>query len=233
MTKNSKLRRSREGGNLSFLTVAWVPACAGTTRFLECTPFLGALIFALLATACTSVPERKPAPIGEIGKPTQALKALQLNGRLSIKQGGDAQVGNLRWFHDAPHHEIAVLSPIGSTVANIVQDGDKVSLTMSDKKKYEAADADQLMENVLGWRLPLNGMQYWVLGRAAPPVGNARTELGPDNRVAKLTQQNWRIEYANYRPVGDTELPGRIVMRRDDIEIRFVVDSAVPVPSTR
>jgi len=190
---------------------------------------VGLLLFAALLSGCGSVAHRKAAQTSEIGTPLEPIKALRLSGRLSIKQGKEAQFGNLRWLHDAPHHEIALLSPLGSTVANIVQDFGKVTLTTSKRETYQAADADRLMQSVLGWHLPLNGMQYWVLGKPAPPEQDALTEVGPDQRLARLTQQNWRIEYSNYVPVGNAAFPGKIVMRRDDIEIRFVVDSIVPV----
>ncbi len=185
----------------------------------------------LSVAGCASVSQRDAAPTTEIGQPTQAWKAVRLTGRLSIKQGKEAQFGNVRWLHDSPHHEIDVISPLGATVANIVQDPQRVTLVTSDRQKYEALDADRLMESVLGWSLPLNGMQYWVLGKPAPPEQEAQAELGPDNRLARLNQQQWQIEYSNYRPVGNMQYPGKIVMRRDDVEIRFVVDAIVPVPS--
>jgi outer membrane lipoprotein LolB len=193
---------------------------------------LAAVVLAGSILAGCSVPKREAAPTSEIGAPPQEVKALRLSGRIALRQGKEAHNGNVRWLHDAPHHEIAVLTPLGTTVATIVQDVGKVKLTTSDKETYEAVDAEGLMENVLGWRLPLNGMQYWVLGRAAPPEADAQREVGADNRLARLTQQDWRIEYSNYRPVGNTEFPSRITMRRDDIEIKLVVDSFVAVDST-
>lgn len=191
---------------------------------------LGAALALSAATlgGCGSVAKR---PTTELSAPPAQVKALRLSGRLSVRQGKEAQTGTVRWLHDTPHHEIAVFSPIGTTLATLVQDSDKVKLTTSDKETYEATDAESLMDSVLGWRLPISGMQYWVLGKAAPPEREAVLEMGADHRLSRLTQKDWKIEYTNYRPVGNTELPGRIIMRRDDVEVKFFVDSIVQVES--
>jgi outer membrane lipoprotein LolB len=187
---------------------------------------LGWLVLLILLSGCAVTPRREAAPF----PPGAEIKKLELSGRLAYKQGKEGHSGvGVRWLHWTPRHEITVLTPLGTTVAKITQDADGVTLVTSDKEQYHAANADQLMEQVLGWRLPLNGMQYWVLGRAAPD-SEAQRVLGPDQRLAHLRQQDWDIDYSDYRLVAATEFPGKIIMRRDDVQIRFVVDSIVPLP---
>ena len=167
------------------------------------------------------------APVIEPGA-TNDIKAFKLSGRLGIKQGSEGQSGGLKWLHASPKHEITVYSPIGTTVAKIEQNENGAKLTISAKEVYQAQDADQLMEQVMGWHFPLNGMQYWVLGRVAPE-GPAEEERGPNNRLMHLKQQEWDIQYADYRPLANIELPYRIIMKRADVVIRFVVDNIAPI----
>lgn len=193
---------------------------------LNLAPKFAWLALLILFAGCAVAPRRDIPPF----PPGAEVKNLELSGRLAYKQGKDGQSGvGIRWLHSAPHHEITVLTPIGTTVAKITQDAHGVTLVTSDKEKYHATNADQLMEQVLGWRLPLNGMQYWVLGRPAPDSA-AQRFLGPDRRLAQLRQEDWDIEYSDYRRVAATDFPRKITMRRDDIQIRFVVDSIVPLP---
>jgi outer membrane lipoprotein LolB len=187
------------------------------------------LTLTILLAGCAAAPKRELPPV--VPGAGADIKKLRLSGRLAIRQGKEGQSGLVRWLHWSPRHEITVLSPIGTTVAKITQDEDGVTLTTSTKEKYHAADADQLMQQVLGWHLPLNGMQYWVLGRAAP-TSEAQRELGPDHRLIHMRQENWDIDYSDYKPVADTAFPGKIVLRRDDVQIRFVVDTIVPLPDT-
>jgi outer membrane lipoprotein LolB len=184
---------------------------------------------ALMLGGCAGLRSRSDgnAPVIEPGA-TNDIKAFKLSGRLGIKQGNEGHSGGLKWLHAAPKHEITVYSPIGTTVAKIEQNEDGAKLTISAKEIYQAADADQLMEQVMGWHFPLNGMQYWVLGRAAPD-GPAEEERGANNRLMHLKQQEWDIQYADYRPLANIELPYRIIMKRADVVIRFVVDTIAPI----
>jgi outer membrane lipoprotein LolB len=190
---------------------------------------VGLLLAALILSGCAGLRSRDDgnAPVIEPGAEVE-IKALKLSGRLGIKQGNEGHSGSLRWLHAAPKHEITVYSPIGTTVAKIEQNESGAKLTTSDKEIYQAPDADQLMVQVMGWSFPLNGMQYWVLGRVAPD-GQAEEERGTNNRLMHLKQQEWDIQYADYRPLANIELPYRIIMKRADIVIRFVVDSIVPI----
>lgn len=174
---------------------------------------------------CASI-ERHEAP----GAPASlaTVKPLDISGRISLRQGREGHAGGVRWFFDPPHHDIRVLSPLGQTMARIVENPQGVTLTTADNQSVRADDPDQLIAAVLGWRLPIRGMQHWVLGQASPD-SKAQTETNGDNHVARIRQDNWDISYANYRNIEGTALPGRIVMRRADIEVRFVVDSWKPV----
>ena len=193
-------------------------------RRVACTVLIG-----LALAGCASFESRRDgkAPILTPGEAVD-IKALKLLGRIGIKQGNEGHSGSLRWLHASPDHEITVYSPIGTTVAKIVQNEQGAKLTTGEDETYQAADADKLMEQVMGWSFPLNGMQYWVLGRVAPE-GQAEEERGPNNRLMHLKQQDWDIQYADYRPLANIELPYRIVMKRADLTIRFVVDSIVPI----
>lgn len=190
---------------------------------------VGLLLAAVLLSGCAGLRSRDDgnAPVIEPGAEVE-IKALKLSGRLGIKQGNEGHSGSLRWLHASPKHEITVYSPIGTTVAKIEQNESGAKLTTSDKEIYQAADADQLMEQVMGWHFPLNGMQYWVLGRVAPE-GPAEEERGANNRLMHLKQQDWDIQFADYRPLANIELPYRIIMKRADLVIRFVVDTIIPI----
>lgn len=190
---------------------------------------VGVVLAAVFLSGCAGLRSREDgnAPVVEPGAVVD-IKALKLSGRLGIIQGKEGHSGSLRWLHASPNHEITVYSPIGTTVAKIEQNENGAKLTTSNKEVYQADNADKLMEQVMGWHFPLNGMQYWVLGRPAPE-GQAEEERGANNRLMHLRQQDWDIQYADYRPLANIELPYRIVMKRADFVIRFVVDSIVPI----
>lgn len=179
-------------------------------------------MFILALSACAAVQQRPSAVT--LPASIASVQPLGISGRISVRQGREGHSGGLRWYFDPPNHDIQLLSPLGQIVARIVEDAKGVTLTTADQQSVRAADPDELIEAALGWRLPLKGLQHWVLGLAAPDSA-AKTETDEAQHVARIYQDNWVISYARYRPVQGTELPSRIVMKRDDIEVRLVVDS--------
>lgn len=149
-------------------------------------------------------------------------EAFQLNGRIGVRYGEDGFSGHLRWRHDSREDEILLLSPLGQAVARIERNAAGVQLDVPDGH-YAAQDVAELTERVLGWRLPLDGMQYWVLGRPAPDHP-ARSERDEARRITRLWQQEWEIEYLDYRSEGRYELPAKVVMRNSSLELKLVVD---------
>jgi outer membrane lipoprotein LolB len=106
-------------------------------------------------------------------------------------------------------------------VARIVWRDGVASLTTSDQKRYQAGDVETLTEQVLGWRLPLAGMHYWVRGRAAPGEP-AQTQQNGLQRLAELKQSGWLVEFLDY--AGERGLPSRLRLSRQDMELRLVID---------
>jgi outer membrane lipoprotein LolB len=83
---------------------------------------------------------------------------------------------------------------------------------------------EQLMERVLGVRLPLDGLLSWLSGQPRPGL-KFKAGLDQDGRIEALDQDGWHLAYSQFRGDGDQSRPGRIFASRgEDLEFRFVVD---------
>jgi outer membrane lipoprotein LolB len=177
------------------------------------------LLGALLLGGCATPTPRLPAT-----PPSQAApEAFLINGRIGVRHDGEGFSSNLSWRHHANEDEIQLRSPLGQTVAHIQRKAGSVTLD-TPEGHYTAQSPEELTEHVLGWSLPLNGMQHWVLGRPAPD-GASENELDDAMRITRLRQQEWNIEYRDYRMEGNYVLPSRIVMRNGSLELKLIVDS--------
>ena len=176
------------------------------------------LLGSLLLGGCATPALRLPATAVIQAAPESFL----MNGRIGVKHDGQGFSGNLSWRHHANEDEIQLRSPLGQTVARIQRKAGIVTLDTSEGH-YTAQSAADLTEQVLGWRLPLDGMQYWVLGRPAPD-GVAESEHDDGMRIARLRQQEWDIKYLDYRMEGNYVLPSRITMRNESLELKLIVD---------
>lgn len=174
----------------------------------------------ILLSGCAQTP-----PKG-VEQPQTSPSRFQIEGRVSVKTGEQSFSGGIRWKHDPDHDEILLSSPLGQGVAELRQEGGQVTLKNAEGRVYVAANGEELLAALLGVRLPLDGMVHWL---AAQPRPGSLYELerNGEGRVARLTQDGWRLEYGRYEIHDGRWLPGRIFARRGDeaLEFRLVVDS--------
>ncbi len=148
-----------------------------------------------------------------------------LIGRVSVRDERQGFSGGIHWQHTDTGDEILLLSPLGQTVAQIQSSAAGASLTTPEKKTYYAADIEHLTEQVLGWYLPLGGLQYWVQSMNSPTT-RASLDRDSNGRVVAIWQDDWEITYTSYFPLGHSQIerPKVLVLNRGDLRIRLVID---------
>jgi outer membrane lipoprotein LolB len=173
-------------------------------------PILRALAVAaaLAAAACAELTARAP---GETA-------VFEFSARFAVRYGDEADSGQLAWRHDAARDEVLVSSPFGQGLARVTRRDGRVTLVTADDRRYTAADAETLSEEVLGFRLPLNGLAHWV--RAQPADGApAQSTYDAAGRLAALEHPGWTIEYQAY----DAGRPARLRLRYPGLELRLAI----------
>lgn len=184
-----------------------------------------AALVAALLSGCAEL----PVPPDALSSPSriasaEAVKSFQLSGRIAVKHDDQGFSGTLRWTHDARHDEVFLLSPLGQGVARIERTANGVTLTTSDDKRHRADNVEALTLEVLGWRLPLGGLEHWVLGLAAPESA-AHRDFDSEGQPSRLTQDGWRVDYQGYQPVQGATLPSKLeIAYGNDLEVRLVID---------
>jgi outer membrane lipoprotein LolB len=135
------------------------------------------------------------------------------SGRLSVRMDDRGQVANFEWQHSAESDQLAINTPIGTTVARLTRDGQGVRLE-SDGQTWQAPDVGALMQSRLGWSLPLENLAWWIRGRAAPGLPSSVDTDG------SLLQQGWRIRFIADSQAGAL-YPARVDLSRDHLTIRL------------
>jgi outer membrane lipoprotein LolB len=173
------------------------------------------LLLILLFTGCATAPvavQRSP----------QADAPFAFNGRVAFKQGEKRDNAGVRWVHSTDEDEILLLAPLGQTMARIHRDAQEAMLEASGKR-YADRDMESLMQQVLGWHLPLSGLRYWVTALPVPGV-EFSIERDASGQVSVLRQQGWEIVYTRYAAATPDALPLRLKLRRDDMEVWLLID---------
>mgnify|MGYP001558981300 CR=1 FL=1 len=145
-----------------------------------------------------------------------------LNGRISVNYQGQRHSVGLHWTHQTQSDEILLLAPLGKTVARIVSDARHAVLDQGEQH-HEAGDIETLMTQVLGWHLPLNGLHYWVLGKATMD-SPSQIERDRQGRVEVLRQAGWEVRYLSYADNTSSSLPSRMELSRDDLQVKLFID---------
>ncbi|MDO8413620.1 MAG: lipoprotein insertase outer membrane protein LolB [Gallionellaceae bacterium] len=145
-----------------------------------------------------------------------------INGRIAIQHNKQRHSATLRWAHNAQEDEILLFAPLGQTVARIQRNAVEVMLDTSDQH-YVAHDAEELTQQALGWRLPLAGLQYWILALPAPGAAYT-TERDANGQTSVLYQDGWTVRYPRYATTALDSLPLHLVLQREELEIRLLID---------
>jgi outer membrane lipoprotein LolB len=175
--------------------------------------FLTALVL-LLAGCASTPPAARPSQSGS--------SAFTLDGRIAVKWDGKHSSGGFHWLHDSESDDITMLAPLGITAAHIKRDTHGASLEASGRL-YAAADSGELMQQALGWQLPLEGLPYWVMAKPMPGTP-ASMERDANGQVSQLRQDGWDIRYTAYAATAADSLPLRMTLQREKLEIRLLID---------
>jgi outer membrane lipoprotein LolB len=195
----------------------------------SCLSLLAATLF---IAGCSTVPV---ASNQQLQSTRIYAKQAEIGGRLSLRydQRGEPQSshGSFTWSQQLARTDVALLSPLGQTVATIAITPAMATLTQSGRTPESAPDADSLIQNVIGWPLPINGLQNWLQGFWIDRQGKRIAVTPSNDPVTITTPDNWRIHYVSWEADEQQRLrPKRIDLSRDTqqagtVAIRIVIDT--------
>ena len=166
----------------------------------------------------------------------QALSALNvwsLSGRIAIQTPTEGWHAALSWEQRGESYAIQLSSPLGQGAMQL--SGDPAHVTLRTAAGEDSAqDPETLLEKQLGWRLPVSGLRYWVLGLSDPGMPLEHQELDDQGRLIRIRQSGWDIEFRRYAPGGRVDLPDKLFLNNSGaephLEVRMVVENWILQP---
>lgn len=174
---------------------------------------LGCLVF-LAGCAGLPVPEQRAQ--------SATSDAFVLDGRVAVRYDGDGHSAGVRWHHAPESDEVLLLNPLGQTAARVYRDREGAVLEDGSSAR-RATDVAALMQEVLGWQLPLDGLQRWVLGQTAPGDWQAM-ERDTAGRLVYLRQGGWDVRYLDFSGSGADSLPRRMKLDSGSLQVTLLID---------
>ncbi len=100
----------------------------------------------------------------------------------------------------------------------------RLQVTTAKGVRLDGAAAQAQLATTLGFPPPLSSLRYWVLG-ASDSASSAEQTLDARQRLARLQQDGWQIDYDEYMPVQQQWLPRRLTVTRGDLRLKLVIDA--------
>jgi outer membrane lipoprotein LolB len=151
----------------------------------------------------------------------------EITGKVGIRAPSDSGSGTLYWLQRNDYYDIRLSGPLGRGAARLTGHPGEVALEVANQGRYQAASPEDLLQQQLGWRLPIGNLVYWVRGLPAPE-GKSTLVLDTDSRLARLEQAGWTVEYTRYSQQGDYWLPERLKLHGQDLDVTLVIKDWQP-----
>jgi len=152
----------------------------------------------------------------------EAFDTWTLVGKAGLRAPQENTSANLDWNQHPHYFRMLISGPFGGGRSVLEGREGRFSLTTSDGR-FEAETPEALMEEQLGWSLPVRAMPNWVRGLPGEHASYQleSDELGFPNH---LQQDGWEIDYRDWEQVEGMWLPRRLVMNYGDLRITLVVN---------
>lgn len=181
---------------------------------------------AILAGCATSPANLSTATVGDY------RDTIDLSGKLSVNYQKDGRqesiTGNFNWEQRPGAIDVALISPLGQTVATINVTPNSATLVQGGEEPRIADDIDSLTQQTLGWPLPVSGLRDWLQGYALDGQGQ-RFRASPANNSV-TTKDGWRLRFVEWQDAAAAQPVPRLIQAEraasgdiTDLAIRIVI----------
>ncbi len=153
-------------------------------------------------------------------------KCWSAKGRVGIHTTAQTAMASFHWQQQDANYRVELTGPLGTNYTVLLGDSQQVKLQASTGKTYTAQTPERLLQQQVGWSLPVTGLRYWIRGLPVPGVP-AQTQFDSSHRLSTLEQQNWRIIYGSYMSTTSNrltiDLPHQITLDNATTHLRIAV----------
>jgi outer membrane lipoprotein LolB len=191
---------------------------------------LAVFVMTSLLGACAVAP---PAPSSrDIAAAWQAhrqglvqLQSWSFSGRLAVKDKiEESWSAGLRWQQTGESFDIHLSGAFGQGAARLFGHKDYAVIETPERAALTASSAEALMQEQLGWSVPVGGLRYWLVGLPEPGLSE-RKEFDDAGRLRLLQQSGWQVRYGSYALYNGQQLPRMLELENSRLRARLVIDN--------
>jgi len=178
----------------------------------------------ILLAACapiqpsTSIPVSWPQHQQQISQ----LTRWDIIGKLGIRTPEQSNSARLNWQQLEQQFDISVTNLLGQSVASLSGSDKEVQLNIAGHGNYITDQPDALLQQELGWTLPISMLRYWVKGIPSPD-SKAIYQLNNQGLMDSLSQAGWQVDFSRYKALESLSLPSKIRLQQGDIKLTLII----------
>jgi outer membrane lipoprotein LolB len=186
------------------------------------------LLFILfLLGACTGVTVKEPLTDKQAAYQDRSAKLADvvewsLLGRISLDDGDQGGSGRLQWDVKTDNSELDFHGAMGRGAWHLDIGPEAATLKEANGTEQTAPDVNGLVQDNLGWHIPMDALHWWVRGMSAPGASE-EMELDPDGLLKSLDQLGWKVSFSRYESKTGFLLPRKLIATRDDYRVKLAI----------
>ena len=148
-----------------------------------------------------------------------------IRARAVLRRKGEAYHIGIGWQRAPESFKMLLEAPFGQGVFLIESTpGNGYRLSLPDGRIYQNTTPEAVLEDVIGWSLPISGLDYWIRGMPAPGSDYSH-RIGAGGRTRSIGQDQWNIEYLDYfSEQQNPQLPRKISLASEDVTLKLIIE---------
>lgn len=179
-----------------------------------------AVMVTVILTACAVAPKpTEPNPANEEVFSRSGRFALSISAADGTK---DAVQGGFQWEESPQQLQLDLNNPMGTVLARVLVTPQGAALQYPNGEVEYAKSPDALVEQLLGYMIPVEGMRDWLRGQTGSALTTDLQQA--DGRPSYFQQNNWRVNLKRYDDQGPRLLQMYRNQAQQNISVRIVID---------
>lgn len=152
-----------------------------------------------------------------------SLQSWHTQGSIAIHSVNKGWNASFNWQQqDAQNYNLALFGPLG--INRTVLSGSPQGVVLQTAKGAVSANsAETLLQQQIGWYLPVSNLYYWIRGLPSPHAKTQHYSYDMNRHLAQLTQDGWHIIYLRYLSIDGIDLPDRMLISNPSMQVRIVI----------
>lgn len=184
-------------------------------------------MLSLALSACSSIKVQVPSADSQDSyqqrvEKLRELSSWRLEGKISLDDGGRGGSGSLQWTVEPNYSELDFHGALGRGAWHLWIGPELAILREANGNEQYAKTVNALIQQRMGWPIPVEALQWWVRGLAAPAPIDSQ-QINAQGGLIHLVQLGWHVSFSRYDSSAGIAMPRGLDARRDEYRVKLAI----------